>query len=99
MQDNAASSPIPTSQASPREGRCDMIENEGCSAAAVLAVACPGGMARQFRVQGSDERMPHRWRLCGSFRQAEAAQSAVERLASAGTAARIVECRTLPTAA
>jgi hypothetical protein len=56
-------------------------------------------MARQFRVQTRDERVPSLWRLVGSFRRAEAAQAAVERLAIAGTAARVVECRTLPTAA
>jgi len=56
-------------------------------------------MARQFRVQTRDERTPGLWRLVGSFRRADAAQAAVQRLAKDGTAARIVECRTLPTAA
>lgn len=76
----------------------NMLDSEG-SGAAVLAVACPGGMARQFRVQTRDERTPGLWRLVGSFRRADAAQAAVQRLAKDGTAARIVECRTLPTAA
>ena len=56
-------------------------------------------MARQFRVQARDERTPSLWRLVGSFRQANAAQKAVDQLIEAGTAARVVECRTLPTAA
>lgn len=75
-----------------------MLDSEG-GGAAVLAVACEGGIARQFRVQARDERVPSLWRLVGSFRQADAAQAAVERLAKEGTAARVVECRALPTAA
>jgi hypothetical protein len=56
-------------------------------------------MARQFRVQTRDERVPGLWRLVGSFRQAEAARAVVERLVKTGAAARVVECRALPTAA
>ena len=76
-----------------------MSENDGGAGGELLAVACPGGMARQFRVQVRDERMPHLWQMVGSFRDAEAAHAAVERLQQAGTPARIVECRALPTAA
>src|SRR4030095_9443855 len=95
-----ASGSIPSSQASPQcERRNVMLESEGSNNAAVLAVACPGGMARQFRVQARDERLPNMWRLVGSYRTEEVAQAAVERLARAGTTARVVECRTLPTAA
>jgi hypothetical protein len=76
-----------------------MIESDDFEAPAVMAVACPGGMARQFRVQARDEQMPNLWQLVGSFRDAGEAHAAVERLAKAGTSARVVECRTLPTAA
>ncbi len=76
-----------------------MFGNEESGGAAVLAVACPGGMARQFRVQARDERVPGLWCLVGSFREADAAQAVAERLVNTGTAARVVECRTLPTAA
>jgi len=75
-----------------------MSENDVCEGPAVMAVACPGGMARQYRVQTRDERTPNLWQLVGSFREAGEAQAAVERLAKAGTPARVVECRTLPTA-
>jgi hypothetical protein len=76
-----------------------MSENHGFEGPAVMAVACPGGMARQFRVQTRDELMPNLWQLVGSFREAGEARAADERLARAGTSARVVECRTLPTAA
>ena len=75
-----------------------MSENDGNAGPAVLAVACPGGMARQFRVQVRDERMPGLWQLVGSFRDAGEAHAAVQRLEKAGTPARVVECRALPTA-
>jgi hypothetical protein len=75
-----------------------MSENDGFEGPAVMAVACPGGMARQFRVQARDERTPNLWQLVGSFREAGEARAAVERLARAGTPARVIECRTLPTA-
>ncbi len=75
-----------------------MLAHDG-NGAAVLAVACPGGMARQFRVQARDERVPSLWRLVGSFREVELAQAAAQRLVSVGTATRVVECRALPTAA
>src|SRR5688500_8379825 len=40
----------------------------------VLAVACPGGMARQYRVQVADAASPSQWRLVGSFREADSAK-------------------------
>jgi hypothetical protein len=76
-----------------------MSENDGNAGVAVLSVACPGGMARQFRVQVRDERTPGFWQLVGSFRQAGEAHAAVERLQNAGKPARVIECRALPTAA
>jgi hypothetical protein len=65
----------------------------------VLSVACPGGMARQFRVQVREELAGPRWRLVGSFREVGAAHAAAERLSQAGSEVRVVDCRALPTAA
>jgi hypothetical protein len=65
----------------------------------VLSAACPGGMARQFRVQVRDEVTASHWRLVGCFREAWAAEAAVERLAESGAAVRVIDCRMLPTAA
>ncbi len=76
-----------------------MSDSDGHAGGAVLSVACPGGMARQFRVQVRDQATASNWRLVGSFREVGAAEAAVERLAEAGTAARLIECRALPTAA
>jgi hypothetical protein len=56
-------------------------------------------MARQFRVQVADAAMPSHWRLVGSFREADSAQACAQRLVDSGTPARVVECRSLPTAA
>ena len=71
----------------------------GQAGAAVLSAACPGGMARQFRVQVRDETAPAHWRLVGSFREAWAAEAAAQRLSEHGTQVRLVQCRILPTAA
>jgi hypothetical protein len=76
-----------------------MSEHDENAGGSVLGVACPGGMARQFRVQERDQLMPHLWRLVGSYRHASEAQAAVERLAKSGTACRVVECKALPTPA
>jgi hypothetical protein len=56
-------------------------------------------MARQFRVQVPDAAMASHWRLVGSFREADSAQACAKRFAESGTPARVVECRSLPTAA
>ncbi len=76
-----------------------MSDSDGPAGGPVLAVACPGGMARQFRVQVRDEATASRWRVVGSFREVWAAEAAVERLVESGTPARLVQCRALPTAA
>ncbi|MCU0877885.1 MAG: hypothetical protein MUF06_08890 [Pirellulaceae bacterium] len=63
----------------------------------ILAVACPGGMARQLRVQVPDESTPSRWRHVGSFRDSRTAAELATRLRKSGTMARIVRCNHLPT--
>lgn len=76
-----------------------MFESDVETKATTLAVACPGGMARQFRVQVRDVQMPSQWRLVESFRDAPAARQCAQRLLQAGTPVRVVDCRALPTAA
>lgn len=76
-----------------------MSENDSGAGPAVLSAACPGGMARQFRVQVRDERTASKWRLAGVFRESWEAQAAADRLVELGAPARVVECRSLPTAA
>lgn len=66
---------------------------------AVVSASCPGGMARQYRVQISSGETACHWRLVGSFRDDAAAEHCAERWRQAGAEARIVECRSLPTAA
>jgi hypothetical protein len=76
-----------------------MREDDGRSDAAVRSAACPGGIARQFRVQVQDAHLPHGWRLVGSFRDAAAAAFCATRESNQGRVSRVIECRTLPTAA
>ena len=76
-----------------------MSENVSGAGPAVLSAACPGGMARKFRVQVRDERTASKWSLAGVFRESWEAQAAAVRLVELGSPARVVECRSLPTAA
>jgi hypothetical protein len=76
-----------------------MVAGEAGWQADVRSAACPGGMARQYRVQVQDAELPHRWRLVGSFRDIGSAESCARRAKSSGGVTRIVECRALPTAA
>ncbi len=69
------------------------------STAAVIAASCPGGMARQFRVQIRDDEAPSHWKLAGSFADWDEASSCAEQLEAAGAETRVVACRSLPTAA
>ena len=39
----------------------------------LVAASCPGGMARQFRVQVTSSETPSQWKLVGSFRDPRAA--------------------------
>jgi len=65
----------------------------------VTAASCPGGMARQYRVQVASVETPSSWKLVGSFRDATKARQCAAMLQQAGTRARVVDCRALPTAA
>jgi hypothetical protein len=72
---------------------------ETTSRAIVLSVACPGGIARQFRVQVQDAETPLTWQMVGSFADRPAAKACAEQWGESGRLARVVECRCLPTAA
>jgi len=72
------------------------IENSRTS---LIAVSCPGGMARQFRVQITSSETPSNWKLVGSFRDSRKARECAARLQNAGHEARVVVCSALPTAA
>ena len=65
----------------------------------ITAASCPGGMARQFRVQVASVETPSNWKLVGSFRDGNKARQCAAVLQQAGTRARVVDCRALPTAA
>ncbi|HEY2411928.1 MAG TPA: hypothetical protein VGI40_06785 [Pirellulaceae bacterium] len=64
-----------------------------------IGVSCPGGMARQFRVQTASKEAPLAWQLAGSFRDVHAAYQCASRLAEKGQHTRIIACTNLPTAA
>jgi hypothetical protein len=66
---------------------------------AVLSVSCAGGMARQYRVQVRDDGMNNSWRHIAVFRRADEAHRLAEQLRLTGKFARIIDCRSLPTAA
>jgi hypothetical protein len=65
----------------------------------VVSVSCPGGMARQFRVQVHSAETSSRWKLVGSFRDRAQARECAERLRRDGQQSRVIDCCTLPTAA
>ena len=69
------------------------------SKSGVIGVSCPGGMARQFRVQMATGELPVRWNLAGSFRDRREAGRCAAHLMMAGYQTRIIDCSTLPTAA
>jgi len=56
-------------------------------------------MARQYRVQVCDGDSPRHWNLVGSFREESAAGECARRLNKSGQQARVIACRSLPTAA
>jgi hypothetical protein len=65
----------------------------------MISASCPGGMARQYRVQiESAETLSH-WELAGCFADAEAARQFAVSLRQSGQHTRIIACRALPTAA
>ena len=63
----------------------------------IHAVSTPGGLARQFRVQ---YKTPDRaaWRIYGSYRDQESAETIMQQLEEAGWQARLIECRLCPAA-
>jgi len=64
----------------------------------LIAVSCPGGIARQFRVQIASSETSSHWQLVGSFRDWRRARDCAAGFERAGHNARIIDCRTLPTA-
>ncbi len=66
---------------------------------AVIAVSCPGGMARQYRVQVQSTDTPAGWKQVGSFRDRRQASECAARHQKAGQNTRVVVCSALPTAA
>jgi len=65
----------------------------------LVAVSCPGGMARQFRVQVASGETSSHWKLVGSFRDSRLARQCAADLQKAGQVARVVAWSVLPTAA
>jgi hypothetical protein len=65
----------------------------------LIAASCPGGMARQFRVQITSSETPSQWKLVGSFRDPRRAGQCAADQQKAGQKTRIIDCRALPTAA
>jgi hypothetical protein len=65
----------------------------------LITASCPGGMARQFRVQVASTETPSKWKLVGAFRDQGQAGQCAARLQKAGHETRVVACSTLPTAA
>ena len=84
---------------------CQSIAWRACMApsnssqVALVAASCPGGMARQFRVQVASGETASLWKLVGSFRDKGAARRCADGLQQAGASARVIACRSLPTAA
>ena len=75
-----------------------MLGNDGLILG-VVSPSCPGGMAKQFRVQVWNGETPSHWKLVGSFDNLDLASACAEREMLAGEQTRIVACRSLPTAA
>lgn len=69
------------------------------SSGEIVTANCPGGMARQFRVQVWKDETPSHWKLVGSFHELSEASACAEQQILAGEQTRVVACRTLPTAA
>ena len=68
-------------------------------APAPQAASCPGGMARQYRVQCYDASSQSDWKLHASFRDHWHAQQCLEDLQSRGIRARVIAHSSHPTAA
>jgi hypothetical protein len=74
------------------------MNDQYTSHAAVIAVSCPGGMSKQFRVQVQSSETSSSWKLVGSFRNRQEAGQCAATYEKAGQKTRVV-CNTLPTAA
>jgi hypothetical protein len=72
--------------------------SEQSAQGAARMASCPGGMARQFRVQIWNCETPSHWKLVESFADLGEACSCAERLQDAGEQIRVVACK-LPAAA
>jgi len=75
------------------------MTNHDSNNTAVIAVSCPGGMARQFRVQVESGETPAGWKLVGSFRDQRQAGECAAKCQKAGQKTRVVACIAMPTAA
>ncbi len=64
-----------------------------------LAANCPGGVARQYRVQCFDAASQSEWKLHATFREEWHARQCLADLQSRGIKARVVAYSALPTAA
>ena len=75
------------------------MNERAAPAATLLSASCPGGQARQFRVQVASLETASLWQLAGSFRDAARALACANDLVRTGRVTRIVCCGALPTAA
>ena len=57
--------------------------------AVARAASCPGGIARQFRVQVASGETPSNWKLVGSFRDGRKAGECAARHEQAGQTTRV----------
>ena len=75
-----------------------MISQASVEAPMLLTTAtCPGGIARQYRVQFHDSRAES-WQVHATFTSREAAQACLARLLAGGCRARLVDYSRCPTA-
>lgn len=74
-----------------------MLDHASPEAASMAS--CPGGIARQFRVQIFSSDTPSHWKHVGSFADLRDACRCAEALQDSGEQIRVVACRNLPTAA
>lgn len=75
-----------------------MVSQEPAALGRILnAVNCPGGFARQFRVQYQEPR-GHEWQMYATFSQRKQAEQCLSRLKGNGVSARVVDYRLCPVA-
>jgi hypothetical protein len=76
-----------------------MLEKLNREEEGLISVSCPGGMARQYRVQIASVDTPEGWKHAGTFHSVHMAKECALRLTEAGQQARVLACTALPTAA